>query len=206
MKKRNNFFIITGFLVLIFTFSLMVNGCRKNIVQTEPLPTPPTETPTVETPTSEMPEGLYPLAQRQTAPEFNLPKLDGSGDLSLSSLKGKIVLIDFTTTWCIWCTRQQPQVEDLFKKYESKGFTVIAIDCNEPKDTVLSKYPGGTNMYPVVLDLNGEVSRNQYGVQGFPFYLLIDKTGKVAYVQSGYKEDMFVSVSKMIDYLMDKEP
>ena len=115
-------------------------------------------------------------------------------------------VIDFTTTWCIWCTRQEPQVVDLHKKYESKGFTVIAIDCNEPRETVLSKYPGGTNLYPVVLDLDGNVSRNQYGVQGFPFYLLVDKTGKVAYVQSGFKEDMFKSVSKIIDYLMDKEP
>ena len=214
MKKFGTLVVSVVFFVLLFTITF--SGCRKSISSNN-LP----ENPSVENPVTpaepnppqeevkpvagQLPEGLYPQVERQIAPEFDLPRLDGEGNLSLSSLKGKLVLIDFTTTWCIWCTRQEPQVEDLFKKYESKGFTVIAIDCREPKETVLSKYPGGKSMYPVLLDEDGNVSSNQFGVKGYPFYLLIDQTGKVAYVQSGFKENMFDSVSKIIDYLLDKE-
>jgi len=185
-------------------------GCRKQIIDST---NPPQEIvkPTVQpTPPStlnpEMPSDLYPEATRQVAPDFDLPMLDDSGTLALSSLKGKMVLLDFTTTWCVWCDRQLPQVEDLFKNYKEKGFTVIAVDCREPKETVLQKYPGGKNPYPVVLDLDGSVSSNLFNVQGYPFYMLIDKNGKVAYVQSGYKENMYETVSKILDHLINKEP
>jgi thiol-disulfide isomerase/thioredoxin len=198
MKKCT--IIVVSMTCFILLFSTIVSGCKKNIVNTQPIENPPIEIPTTppveeikdppsqeKPPMVDLPLGLIPKDQRQFAPEFDLPKLDGTGNLSLSSLKGKIVLIDFTTTWCIWCTRQEPQVEDLYKKYEPKGFTVIAIDCREPKETVLGKYPGGKSMYPVILDEDGNVSGNLFGVQGYPFYSLIDQEGKVAYFQSGFK-------------------
>ena len=180
---------------IFLLFSITFIGCRKNIVQIQP----------EETTTVEVPKDLYPKEQRQVAPEFNLPILDGSGDLSLASLKGKYILIDFTTTWCGYCTLQEPQVIDLHKKYETKGFTVIAIDCEESKQIVLGKYPSGKNLYPVILDEDGYVSKKLYGIQGYPLYLLIDKNGKVAYVQSRYKENMFQTVSEILDYLMKNE-
>lgn len=208
MKNYRKFVSFLVFIVLFSSF--MLSGCSKNSA-TQPSVNPPIENPTT-LPTGEkpvvgkLPTGLYPKMERQFAPDFDLPKLDGSGNLSLASLKGKIVLIDFTTTWCVWCERQEPQVIDLFKKYESKGFTVVAIDCREPKETILGKYPDGKSLYPVLLDETGYVSGSQFGVQGYPYYSLLDKDGKVAYIQSGYKEDMFDSVSKIIDYLMENEP
>lgn len=200
MKKNIRLLAVMACFVLLFT--ALQSGCRKEIAQTPP----PDNTPIEQPLKGELPAGFTPLEQRQVAPDFDLPRLDGTGKLSLASLKGKIVLIDFTTTWCGWCTKQEPQVIDLHKKYESKGFTVIAIDCREPRETVMGKYPGGKNLYPVILDEDGNVSGNLYGVTGYPFYLLLDKTGKVAYAQNGYDELMFDKVSKMIDYLMDKEP
>lgn len=217
MKK--SMLVVSLVACFVLLFSSVMCGCKKNTANTQPIENPPIEQPTVppveeikDPPTEEKPSttnlplGLIPKDQRQYAPEFDLPKLDGTGNLTLSSLKGKVVLIDFTTTWCIWCTRQEPQVEDLYKKFEAKGFTVIAIDCREPKDTVLGKYPDGKSIYPVILDEDGNVSGNLFGVQGYPFYSLIDQEGKVAYFQSGFKEDMFESVSKIIDYLMVNEP
>lgn len=225
MKKRYGLILLLVCLLLVF--ASFQTGCKKNVSQGQPSNNPPLDEPITKPPLeevktppvaevtppvnvenqvkAEIPPGLYPKEERQSAPEFDLPKLDGSGNLTLTSLKGKMILIDFTTTWCIWCTRQEPQVEDLYETYKEKGFTVIAIDCREPKDTVLGKYPGGKSMYPVLLDEDGNVSGNLYGVQGYPFYLLIDKEGKVAYVQSGFKEDMFNSVSKILDYLLEKE-
>jgi peroxiredoxin len=208
MKNYRKFVSFLVFIVLFSSF--MLSGCSKKIAETQPNENPlienPTTPPTEEKPVAgQLPTGLFPKMERQFAPDFDLPKLDGSGNLSLASLKGKIVLLDFTQTTCIWCERQEPQVIDLFKKYESKGFTIVAIDCREPKETILGKYPGGKSLYPVLLDETGYVSGSQFGVQGYPHYLLLDKDGKVAYIQSGYKEDMFDNVSKIIDYLMENE-
>lgn len=216
--------LFTLFIAITMIGSVSLTGCRKQPITSELPPqetSKPAETATGQTiPVAEptipttppvsiannMPADLFPIDTRQAAPDFSLPNIDDSGPISLSSLKGKMILLDFTTTWCGWCEKQLPQVEDLYKNYEKKGFIVIAIDCREQKEDVLRKYSGGKNLYPVVLDTDGSISSNLYNVQGYPFYMLIDKTGKVAYVQSGYKEDMYDRVSKILDYLIAKEP
>lgn len=205
-------------IVLIITFS---NSCSNNIKQ---VPQEPNGGITSETPyqpidnskenpakseeetTSKnvsLPTGLIPSEMRTSAKDFTLEKIDG-GTLSLSSYKGKIVLLDFTTTWCYWCDVQAPQVEELYKNYSNKNFTVISIDCKEEIQTVKSKYPGGKHIFPVVLDKDGSVSYS-YGINGYPTFLLIDKEGRIAYKQEGYKENMKEVVSKIIDYLLENE-
>jgi thiol-disulfide isomerase/thioredoxin len=192
--------IIISLVACFILLSSGLNGCAKKFTQI-----PPDNTPIDNQNSGEITASIYPKSERQVAPDFDLPKLDGTGNLTLTSLKGKIVLLDFTTTWCGWCTKQEPQVIDLFKNYEAKGFIVIAVDCREPMETVLGKYPGGKNLYPVILDEKGNVCTSQPGFQGYPYYSLIDKEGKIAYIQSGFDENMYKTVSGMIEYLMDKE-
>ncbi len=204
-------------IVLIITFS---NSCSNNIKQvpqesnggiTSEAPSQPVDnskenSAKPEETTSEtmsLPTGLIPSEMRISAKDFTLEKIDG-GTLSLSSYKGKIVLLDFTTTWCYWCDVQAPQVEELYKNYANKNFTVISIDCKEELQTVKSKYPGGKHIFPVVLDKDGSVSYS-YGINGYPTFLLIDKEGRIAYKQEGYKENMKEVVSKIIDYLLENE-
>lgn len=215
MKKRDtnpwiwlitSIIIVVLLIVLIFIFTRKPddNGyvLKENLPEKPPepaieknIPNPPTNTPNPLTPPIE----LIPYERRNLALDFNLEKIDG-GTLSLSSLKGKIVLLDFTTTWCYWCDVQAPQVEELYRKYSNKGFTVISIDCREDLQTVRKKYPNGKHIFPVVLDKDGSVAYS-YGIKGYPTYLLLDKEGKIAYVQEGYKENMEEIVSRIIDYL-----
>lgn len=149
------------------------------------------------------PEELIPPQDRITASDFTLEKIDG-GNLSLSDLRGKILLLDFTTTWCYWCDVQAPQVEELYNEYRDKNFTVLSIDCREDLETVRKKYPKGKHIFPVVLDYDGSVALS-YGIQGYPTFFLIDKSGKIAYRQVGYKENMKEVFSKIIDYINDNE-
>lgn len=204
-------------IVLIITFS---NSCSNSIKQapkepngeiTSEVPSQPVDNPK-ENPAkpeestsnnTSLPTGLIPSEMRILAKDFTLEKIDG-GTLSLSSYKGNIVLLDFTTTWCYWCEVQAPHVEELYKNYSNKNFTVISIDCKEEPQTVKSKYSGGKHIFPVVLDKDGSVSYS-YGINGYPTFLLVDKDGKIAYFQEGYKENMKEVVSKIIDYLLENE-
>ena len=143
---------------------------------------------------------LIPKDQRVAGKDFELPTLDGK-KFQLNSLKGSIVLIDFSTTWCTWCTTQEPHLDKLYEDYHDQSFEIISIFCKENKQTVLSKYPTGKHTYPILLDDGGFVSSNQYGVQGYPYYLLLDKQGNIAYYQRGYEEKMYDIISNLIEYL-----
>jgi len=143
---------------------------------------------------------LIPKAQRVAAKDFQLPTLDGNS-LQLSSLKGTVVLIDFTTTWCYFCKQQAPHLEKLYTDYHQQSFEILSIYCKEAKEAVLSEYPTGKYKYPILLDSNGSVSAQSYGLQGYPLYILLDKQGNIAYTQSGYDENMYGIVSQLIETL-----
>jgi peroxiredoxin len=187
---------------------LFAVSCQKDLafIDTNRTPSPsqvtqPSETDQISQPSSVILEQyLIPKDQRVAAKDFELPTLDGK-NFQLASLKGTIVLIDFATTWCTWCTTQEPHLDKLYEDYHDQSFEIISIFCKENKQTVLYKFPTGKHTYPILLDDSGFVSSNQYGVQGYPYYLLLDKQGNIAYYQRGYEEKMYNIVSQLIEYL-----
>lgn len=200
-------------IVLIFGFSskpprseVSLNEPSKEITETPKNPkseinTPPQD-PSKEK-TDLFPKELIPLENRASAPDFTLEKID-QGQLTLSNLKGNIVLLDFTTTWCYWCDVQAPQIEEVYNKYKNGNFTVISIDCKEDLKTVRNKYPQGKHIFPVVLDYDGSTALS-YGIPGYPTFFLLDKNGKIAYTQSGYKENMKDILQEIIEYINNNE-
>lgn len=203
-----------SFLVMVLLFTSSCSKERKNL-QLDTLPSttqavfpekPETVTqPAISENNTRLPstildQYLIPKEQRVAATDFQLPTLDGD-PIRLTSLKGTIVLLDFSTTWCAWCTTQEPHLEKLYEEYRKRSFEILSIFCKENKQTVLNKYPSGKHIYPILLDDNGFVSSNQYGVQGYPYYLLIDKQGNIAYYQRGYEDKMYDIVSQLIEQL-----
>ena len=111
----------------------------------------------------------------------------------------------FRSTWCHWCDRQAPQVEAVYKKFKGKGLEIFAIDCRESRETVLAKYPDGKKAYPIVLDEQGTVFSMYspiFNMSGYPTYILLDKEGKAAYIQSGYNDSFDSIVSDLVTYLL----
>ncbi|MCE5223651.1 TlpA family protein disulfide reductase [bacterium] len=192
-------------IMVLFLFSV---SCQKDLASVDPNNTPlPSQVTQPEKPEQISPPSsaildqyLIPKDQRVAAKDFELPTLDGK-KFQLKSLEGKIVLIDFSTTWCTWCTTQEPHLDKLYEEYHNQSFEIISIFCKENKETVLYKYPTGKHTYPILLDDSGFVSSNQYGVQGYPYYLLLDKQGNIAYYQRGYEEKMYNIVSQLIEHL-----
>jgi len=120
------------------------------------------------------------LAEGQEAPEINLPDVNGN-DLALSSLRGKVVLIDFWASWCKPCRKEMPNVVKAYAKFKDKGFEIYGVSLDQTKEAWLEAIKEDGITWPQVSDLKYwecEAAR-LYNVQGIPFTVLIDKEGKI---------------------------
>lgn len=121
------------------------------------------------------------LAPGKIAPDFAQPKADGSM-LKLSDLKGKVVLIDFWASWCGPCRKENPNVVNLYKKYEKDGFTVLSVSLDKAKEPWLAAIEKDQLSWPNhVSDLKfwSNEAAQLYKVTGIPFTVLVDREGKV---------------------------
>ncbi len=115
------------------------------------------------------------------APELNFPSPKGN-NIALSSLKGKVVLIDFWASWCKPCRMENPNVVKLYNQYKDKGFTIYSVSLDKQKDRWTNAIKqDGLVWANHVSDLKGwqSAAAAQYGVNGIPYTVLIDKEGKV---------------------------
>jgi thiol-disulfide isomerase/thioredoxin len=119
------------------------------------------------------------------APGFQLHSA-ASTDLSLSDLKGQVVLINFWASWCGPCRQEMPILEQLYKKYKAAGFTLLGVNV-EPKSGDAEGFLKSTPVsFPILFDPDSKVSR-LYEVSGMPSTVILDRSGKVRYIHHGYK-------------------
>ena len=123
------------------------------------------------------------------APDFNLPARAG-GSLSLSKLKGQVVMINFWASYCGPCRQEMPLLDQMAKKYKSLGFTLLGVNVDEDvKDAEawLTKANVAPS-FPILLDQK-HVVRNQYAQYGevMPMSVFIDRKGNIRNVHRGYK-------------------
>jgi thiol-disulfide isomerase/thioredoxin len=117
------------------------------------------------------------------APEFRLKTLDGRV-LGPKDFKGKVVVVDFWATWCGPCQIQSRILEPLSRDYKGKNVQFLAANVGEDERTVRSFLESKPFPYPVLLDADSAVS-NSLGVYALPTLMIIDKKGKISFVQPG---------------------
>jgi thiol-disulfide isomerase/thioredoxin len=115
------------------------------------------------------------------APELTFPGVNGE-NVSLSSLKGKVVLLDFWASWCRPCRAENPNVVRLYNKYKSKGFDIYSFSLDQEKEKWLKAIEqDGLVWKSHASDLKGweTAARPVYGFEAIPFTVLIDKQGNI---------------------------
>ncbi|MEO5360001.1 MAG: TlpA family protein disulfide reductase [Nitrospirota bacterium] len=114
----------------------------------------------------------------KTAPDFTLKTLDGK-TFSLSSLKGKAILINFWATWCPPCVEELPSMNKLYLKYKQNGFEVVAVDLDSSVAKVKQFIAKNPLNFVVALDPDKQVAKKLYKVTAQPTSFLINSEGKI---------------------------
>lgn len=123
----------------------------------------------------------------EQAPAVSLPSLTSSGDISLASLRGKVVYLDFWASWCPPCRVSFPQFEDMRQELGPQGFEIYAINVDETEADAFTFLEAAPVSFPLVRDAAG-VTPKAYGLRGMPTGYLIDREGIVRKVHQGFRK------------------
>ena len=140
----------------------------------------------------------------EQAPDFSM-KLTSGKTVKLSGLKGKVVMLQFTASWCSVCRKEMPFIEsDIWQKHKSNpNFTLMAIDRDEPLETVLKFAKAIPITYPIGLDPHANIfalyAKREAGITR---NVIIDKSGKIVFLTRLYDVEEFSKMVKVIDSLL----
>jgi peroxiredoxin len=124
-------------------------------------------------------------ASRGPAPDFTLTTQDGQ-TLSLSDLKGQVVMINFWATWCGPCRKEMPLLDAIYQRYNRLGFTLLGVNVEEDPsgaDEYLAETPVS---FPILYDRSNSVSK-LYDVNAMPSTVIVDREGNVRFLHKGYQ-------------------
>ena len=140
----------------------------------------------------------------QQVPDFSLATTNGK-TIGMADLKGKVVMLQFTASWCGVCRKEMPHIEaDIWNKYKNNpNFALYGIDLDEPKEVVEKFAKQIPVTYPLALHPKGDIFY-QFAEKGAGVTrnVIIDKAGKIVYMTRLYKEEEFAEMKKVIAELL----
>lgn len=113
------------------------------------------------------------------APDFTLPRLDG-GEVTLSDLRGQVVVVNFWATWCPPCRAEMPDLQRAYEERKDEGLTILAVNTTfQDSESSAAQFVQDLALdLPILLDRSGEMSRS-YELRAMPTTLFIDRQGIV---------------------------
>ena len=140
----------------------------------------------------------------EMAPDFTITLTDGK-QVTLSSLRGKVVMLQYTASWCGVCRKEMPFIEkDIWLKHKDNAdFALIGIDRDEPLEKVLAFAKSTGVTYPLGLDPGADIFA-KYALRdaGITRNVLIDREGKIVKLTRLYNEEEFASLVQQINEML----
>ncbi|MBT3924086.1 MAG: TlpA family protein disulfide reductase [Nitrospina sp.] len=135
------------------------------------------------------------------APRFTLRNLKGNLE-GLDDHSGKVIIVNFWATWCVPCVKEMPSFETLYRRYRSRGLTLLAINLDKDDFSKVQKFVDKYNLsFPVLLDTDG-VAEKLYPSFTIPFTYVIDKQGRVAARVDGAKDWESSETFEAVEHLL----
>ena len=128
-----------------------------------------------------------PIEPGRPAPAFSLPALSSEAPLSLESLRGKVVLLNFWATWCKPCEDEMPAMERLYRRLRDQDFELWAVSVDDDPTAVVEFRDRLGLSFPILLDAGAEVAR-RYQTTGYPETFLIARDGTIVFRYVGPRE------------------
>ena len=127
--------------------------------------------------------GLAQSDSPESAPHFHAKTIDGEL-FNNDSVKGKVVLLDFWTTWCPYCRQEEAMVDEIAHEYARNGLIVLAVNVGEPKKKVKKYLQDNPRGCKVVMTEDTNLAA-MYQATVYPIYVVIDRDGNIAGTQRG---------------------
>ncbi|MFL3004824.1 MAG: family 1 glycosylhydrolase [Candidatus Neomarinimicrobiota bacterium] len=137
------------------------------------------------------------------APNFTMEYLTGE-KVTLSDLRGKVVVLQFTASWCSVCRKEMPHLEkDVWKQFKEKGLVLIGVDRDEPIETVIQFQKDMGTTYPLALDPGAKI----FGLfadknSGVTRNVIIDQQGKIVFLTRLFEKDEYDQMIEVIKSLL----
>ena len=144
---------------------------------------------------------LIRIDEKIKAQNFALKDLNGN-EVHLEDYRGKVIFLNFWTTWCPACLVEMPSMEKLYREFKNKNFIILAVDMQEDPETVKKFKAKFKLSFPILLDTDGIVA-SYYGVTGIPATYFIDRAGYHYAAAMGARDWASEDAFQLIEHLLD---
>jgi len=147
----------------------------------------------------------YIVSIGDNAPDLLLEYTNGQ-KVQLSDLRGSVVVLQFTASWCSVCIQEMPHLEkDVWQRFKDDGLVLIGIDRDEPLEVVQKFQKKVGTTYPIALDPGAKhFSKFAHKNSGVTRNIVIDKNGKIAFLTRLFDKIEFQNMIDMIEFLINK--
>ena len=141
------------------------------------------------------------LEPGQWAPDFSGTPVGGGAPLRLSSLRGKVVYVDFWAGWCAPCRISLPLLSQMREDFAARGFEIIGVNRDSEVETAQRLMQEAHVHYPVLWRVDEKIY-GFYGIQQIPAGYVIGRDGKVRIVHQGFRESEFGALRADVEKLL----
>lgn len=138
------------------------------------------------------------MAAGDSAPDFTLP-MYGGGEVTLSALRGKVVLLNFWATWCPPCMQELSVVQkEIIDRFAGEEFVFLPVSRGDSEEEIAATREKRGFAFPMAMDRDQQVF-GLYAKEGIPHNYLIDREGRIVKIELGYEPEAFAALAEEID-------